>query len=580
MEFITGGFKKKINILDFKYTLDDNRKLWTINMYPILSDLIKCVKQIPWDSYSYSGNAIISYEKHDEDNGESIEVLDIEKTFKVVSTPLKYNFFGGICYELISDIYKNVELSWFVDPTGDIDINSVAPEIEPNEEILESAREIEKSYPDANIIPEIRFFAGKNKTINPYYKHLITWIYEKVKAEIKDIDFSSKIPDLVDFDIDDYEHIPIEHKRAEMGFMHMKLKGGGHLVSYVELPEADNSAKTMAKIQLVFKVKKNNVEIVDHVMEIVVTNQTMVPGTAMYDHRRLNTMSLKKGRDEYIIQSFTTLVSDNIDSYGNRKQFLDKSERKYYHKALNHVGRLLYLFDLAKHNLKDPLIKSELQSMIIGFFYSIRKLYLPESNKMLAKLNKQIPAGTSAVEIKKIKEANRKRAYAEVAETYSFHFYRLDVEGEFAQRTDIISIRIVDLLIAYLDVFKEYKMPLDIFNEYVVHATTREISKKYEDLIGIIKSNVARPILQNVVREIKQHHVVEPPKERGFVKKPKAVSATTTTTPAVVEVAEAASVKPKSKTPSPKTEKTRRKRCPNGTRRNKKTGECEPVVKN
>jgi len=354
-----GGFKNKIDDNDFKYTRDMQRIIWTKNAYPNHQQLIDIIANISWDEYTYKGSVMISqYEtKSDNEGGKMNEsgkieyaeetiLVDITKHTLQTNEGIEYNFFGGICYELLDDAFDNTNLSLYVDPTGDIDVALNIPYFgyDKNTDFFNTVYgNSDKSYYHDVIV---------NNEMNPYYRNVVDWIVNKLRIELSNLDMNRLYPKSVDFNIDEYADIPIEHKTPEMGFNDIKI-GNAHILSFIDHINEDKPNNIMIKIQIVIKIVDDAITIIDHVLECVISIDK-TKSIDLYKPPLNKTNVLTISGKKYNIEDYAELVEGNLDGYYNRKIYIDNDISEYIHKPYNHVGRLFYLFELFKFN-KDKI---------------------------------------------------------------------------------------------------------------------------------------------------------------------------------------------------------------------------------
>jgi len=398
-----GGFRSSVSDMDFKYTFSKKRIFWTKNNYHLLESLVDLVNDIDWTTYNYSGDLtysrgmmIMEESYRDPSIIEKNNFIVIEELTIKVESSLKNKpyFFGGICYEILNDYFindttdeLNTDLYCFMDPTGDIDVCIDLPVFSDDtysEFKKLSLDEFETNDEGISHDIGISIFT-MNGELNPYYKHFFNFVFDKFLEKITEMDIESHITNAKDFSIDDYT-ISEEEKDDKKGYRHEKI-GPAHLVSFVELNEGTNAL--MYKIQLVLKYNGEEngeeVTIIDHVLEFVTTLPIFDDSISKKPiNKGTITIDASNGKN-YHIESISSLINANSDSYKNRLVLLQN--RDTVHKLLNHVGRMLYLnyilYKYIEHSLIKPLIKDDEMKISIGlmmFITGIIKRY---------KINKQ-----------------------------------------------------------------------------------------------------------------------------------------------------------------------------------------------
>lgn len=507
---IKGGIKTKISNIDFKYTLSKERKTWVKNVYSSMNLLTSIISDIPWNTYQFNDNAIITIVGFEDD--ENANIIS-ENEINVISNPngIKYSFLGGICYELLSDYYKNVEMSWFIDPTGDIDINVVVPFIEKNEEIKKIVTDNAKLYPSYAYISAKLTLMNTDNVINPYYKNIIDWILLEMQNRLIQLDLNKSIPNSVEFDISEYDDIPTKNKTESMGFNDIVI-GNIHLVSYIsntsndELIENFEGRLNDIRIQIIVKIVENNISKIDHLLEIIIPcNPNIIPDVVGFKKEKVfNNFILDINDKTYSIDNLDKLADDNIIAYNSRLEFIQNMDKNNIHKTLNHVGRLLYLYELAKNNLNDPQLLSSVENMNLFTILNMNKILTKEKKDHLTKM---IPENTPKTEI----TTYNKKYDIETSEysrnNASLKFYKLISNNNFV----IYDIKIMDFIQAYIDVFSIYRNPFPpIFNiDKIKNISGSPYENEYHTkIIQFIKSNAARPSLRHITKSIKKKNKV------------------------------------------------------------------------
>ena len=503
---IKGGIKTKILNIDFKYTLSKERKTWVKNVYSSMNLLTSIISDIPWNTYRFNENAIITIVGFEDDDNANIIT---EHEINVISNPngIQYSFFGGICYELLSDYYKNVELSWFVDPTGDIDIKIIVPEIQKNEQINKIISDNDKLYPSYAYISAKLKLINEDKKMNPYYKNIVDWILFQMKNRLIQLDLNKLFPNSVEFDISEYDDIRNETKTEDLAFNDIII-GNIHLVSFVsnmaneELIDSFDARFNDIRIQIIVKIVENNITKIDHLLEIIIPCKPNIIQNVIgfKKEKALKHFILNMNNKQYNIDDLDKLADDNIVAYNGRLEFIQNMDNNNIHKTLNHVGRLLYLYELAKNNLNDPQLLSSVENMNLFTILNINKILTKEKKDHLTKM---IPENTPKTEI----TTYNKKYDIETSEysrnNASLKFYKLVSNNNFV----IYDIKIMDFIQAYIDVFSIYRNPFPpIFNIDKIRNNSKSPyeNKYHTKIIHFIKSNAARPSLRHITKSIKK----------------------------------------------------------------------------
>lgn len=503
-----GGFRNLIQDKDFKYTLNESRKVWVKNMYPNLNALLNTIQNIHWNEYQYNGDAIISFNVIDKD-GEAKEPLHLEQIVNVSSEKhtLNYKLMGGICYEILSDVYKNVDLPMYIDPTGDIDIITRIPSIEQNPEIEEITARVKTDFQNEliglDIYPKIKLITIDNK-INPYHKHLLHWIFDNLKEQLDRLNINELFPNAVDFDIldEDYDEIPEAHRNPDFGFRLEKI-GKANLVGFVTQLVGDESKdnvdghETMLKVQLIFKIENNGVSIIDHVLEVIFTNRSgLIPTNELYEKYRKTSEEIKvPGTDKiFEIDNLASLIGGNIDAYKERVVYIERNDADNVHKAFNHIGRILYLFDIAKNNKRDEMIKAKAQSIGMAFGSRINSLCSRMIKEEIAERSKDITT-TDPKEKNKQLLAMKSEVNDYVAKNFTLKIYKNNDDGNI----NCYHIKVLDFIMAFIDIFILYNnaRSTGIFGKHIqvpsdINPNEPYINQEYTDLMNIIHRSSSR----------------------------------------------------------------------------------------
>lgn len=360
-----GGIDPLDKVPNFKYTFNEPRKLLIGTIYPYAGYFLDLVTKIPFDSYVYNGANDLFFEK--DVSSRFFDKKEKEYEIKTIicrndGMP-QYNLSGGCVYEILNKKYKNIDLHRYCDATSDIDVAVYPPRLE-----------CDVSNGDPSL-----FFLNRNKEINDFYKNFSSWIFNQMKTNLLKIkSIIEKIsPSIVDFDINDYDDIPKSNKNINLGYKVEKI-GNYYLVAFL------NDDISMFKIQIVCKVIENDISVVDHIVEIIIplpeSNFLFDPISDAYKLPKINKLLITG--QTYNLQNYDGLILNNVDAYLNRKGIYgDSNEKDGIHKAINHIARILYLYELFYLNIDE--FKPKLTELPILFLYGMK----PNEQSILKELN-------------------------------------------------------------------------------------------------------------------------------------------------------------------------------------------------
>jgi len=290
-----GGLEPLIKVPNFKYTFDEKRKLFIGYIYPYAEYFINCVTSMPLNSYTYNGNCEYIDETEDTSNPIS-KYTNVENKIQIVSqcsssSPPLYFFTGGTVYEILDKKFNNVNLYNYCDATGDIDVVLYPPKLTYNEK--------------GNV-----YFLNTDKKISSFYSDFTRWVFEKMVENVKSIQMLfNNMEHVVNFNINDYSDIPLEHKNADFGYKNQQLSKL-YVVGFL------NEDKSMFKIQVVCKIEDFGISVIDHVIEIIIplpeSNIEFTPTSDSYKLPRINTITINK--KSFNISNYNHLISDNINA--------------------------------------------------------------------------------------------------------------------------------------------------------------------------------------------------------------------------------------------------------------------------
>ena len=371
----TGGLEPLLKTPKFKYTLNEERKVFISSMYPYADYFMNAVRDIPWKLYTFAEET--EYTFHNSKSMTTITESHREyKMCKNENYPT-YVLLGGCAYEILNKKYRNINLHSYCDPTGDIDVSIYPPRLTTN-------------YDGNNNDGKLLFFNKENTQINIFYRHFIDWTFNQYVENIKGFQryLSEMFPNMVQFDIVDYTSIPTHHKTNAFCYKMVQIDKIC-IVAFL------NEDKTMFKIQTVCKIVQDSVSVIDHVVELIIPlpSNDGVRGefdlaNELYDkNNELNFQKIDfQNRSSYNITHFASLVDANFMAYSARIESYEHDE--HIHKAINHVARLFYLYELFYRNVEDfkQILKSASLTRMFGktkkkFFLESYHYYKIVNNK-------------------------------------------------------------------------------------------------------------------------------------------------------------------------------------------------------
>ena len=350
--------------LDFKYTFSKNRIKWIKNIYPYSYIFLEIPGLIDWSHFHYRGPCQICIRNEEEGEekeegvptfNQNLDVVDdndsVTHSTGVASSTNdlpKCIFFGGCVYEILSRKYPNVNLNQFIDPTGDVDVALFLPKIQIlNDNIEQPPRKLgQSSY----------IFVKSDKTneteptwLNSYICALGKWLVESIyNILISEFEIPDKIrtmfPNIEEFEFNRYSELKDYYRKPELGFNLMNIHNLIYIASFI--------TGNMYKIQIIMKIGNE----IDHVFEFVYSGLTSTSYTVNDDGvgftitKTRPFVSININEITYNIEVVSNLIEGNLDAYLYRNKVIYDKTKSSYHKALNHVGRLLYLLELHYQN--------------------------------------------------------------------------------------------------------------------------------------------------------------------------------------------------------------------------------------
>jgi hypothetical protein len=336
-----GGLDALLMVPKFKYTFDEERKLFINCLYPYSDYFLNMIREINWNAYSYNGPIDVVYSEYRKPE------LNIQPEGSTEGNKPVCYFLGGTVYEILNQKFKNsVDYHNYADATSDIDVSLYLPRIK---------------LKDNNLMDEYvrSVFINENENrINHYYNNFIEWTFNQFFDKVKSVQMLiNQIPNIVEFEIDEYikkEDLPLKNKTKEFGYRVEKL-GKFYIISFI------NGDNTMFKIQLVCKLQDGKIGGTDHAIEIIIglpdeNEEGPQPTRNKYNpDDKFDIVTI--GSNNFSIQTYNTLISDNLSAYKERAIYVGNPQKA--HKAYNHVARLFYLYELLYKNINNNVLSNQ-----------------------------------------------------------------------------------------------------------------------------------------------------------------------------------------------------------------------------
>lgn len=348
-------FSSNLTDSDFKYTSNEQRVIWTKNMYPLMPSLIQAVTDIDFDSFTYNGNPANIYHKYTNTEGKLVD--DLYEDIVNYEKGITHHFFGGSCYVLLDSVYGNdsgIRLDDFMDPTGDIDVRFEIPNLTKiSAKTIQNRVDMTEIFEDDSFSGEQSVVAYKtiiNNKLHPFIDSILKYLFDELldslqKNGLKTIELTNSVP----FDIKEYADIPDLYRNSGLEYR-KEMLGNAYLVSFVDVK--DDSDKGMLRVQLIAKIKEGDTEVIDHVLELVAPYTAVkldVRPSITKDYMDLYIDSISK---TVAIETYGKLVEGTLNAYITRVNTI-RGNNEYFHKGINHIARLLYLYELLSHYLVD-----------------------------------------------------------------------------------------------------------------------------------------------------------------------------------------------------------------------------------
>lgn len=384
-----------------KYTLSDRRKHWVKRTHPGLLNLVKLLKKIPFEDYSYEGSCLVSFDRVNEnkirfmDEDNKTHQPDVVQSINIKIKPSKekpYLLLGGICYNILHDQYKSTNINNFLDDTGDIDVRIYyhsSIEIQKTTEIEQFLKSYdhknEEEEEEKNISTFINCVSRTDEVLNPYIKHYAHWLLDHIQTYVTEDRLQKLFPNckpIYASDIQTYlkKNSEPQYLTEEKGYKEININDFGYLLCFTD--------DTSLRIQLIL----NSGMTIDHALEFIF----LLPSTNnlnsifslndedFYQPHTINTKNMFNVNG-YQIQTVSNLIMSNIQAYTERVHLIDNPESS--HKAINHMARMIYLFVLVKRNSKDKSLR--IDSIIIAIRDWLKDVVKEEKKIIFYRIDKK-----------------------------------------------------------------------------------------------------------------------------------------------------------------------------------------------
>ena len=115
--------------MSYKYTRDNDRKIFTTNGSKHAHHFVSLVREIDW-GWTYEGENIFLRGVYNEETDKNVfDFVKLQCTATL--PPVPYFLFGGYVYELLNKEYGGLQK--FLDPTGDVDVRINTPVVKLSE---------------------------------------------------------------------------------------------------------------------------------------------------------------------------------------------------------------------------------------------------------------------------------------------------------------------------------------------------------------------------------------------------------------------------------------------------------------
>ena len=304
--------------MSYKYTRDNDRKIFTTNGSKYADHFVSLVREIDW-GWTYEGENIFLRGVYNEETDKNVfDFVKLQCTATL--PPVPYFLFGGYVYELLNKEYGGLER--FLDPTGDVDVRINTPVVKLSER--------DKFTEVYNFWYEDENYTKLNDIIDKYSSYLFSAVLSKVSQ--------MQIDNTVDFDIkeDDDEGDVVDFVK----------------VGNVYVAKVCNSFSL--KIQVVCKF--SNMDKPDHLFEMVwsVTKDPIGEDSEYLKHYKETNPKM----EGVFVQDLKSLIIDNVGSANDRISLYGTVKQ---HKWFNHIQRLKYLNHIFKDLIRMYTDRNEIE---------------------------------------------------------------------------------------------------------------------------------------------------------------------------------------------------------------------------
>ena len=345
--------------MSLKYTLSLERKKWIEVVQPGLLELVKILKSIQWNDYSYEGSSLVEFA------GKSKK----EKTIQLKGTisEIPYKLFGGICYNILHDEYKTININNFLDFTGDIDVHLYCPtiEIQKTEEMEDFFKNNENER-DGGLI---KCISKTKNSINDLVKHYMHWVFSQVEDIVTEKFIDTHFPnhkEIKESELSGYlkKNAEVDSLSPSFGFRKTNIGNKAYLLCFID--------DSTVRVQLIMSSGLS----LEHALEFIFrlpSNDSMYgyDGEDMHYAPTISKSGILNVND-FIIETPQTLMMSNASAYLERVNYVD--DKRYSHKAINHTARILYLLVISK------FYKKKFPSLISGVKYWIEDIKKKNDN--------------------------------------------------------------------------------------------------------------------------------------------------------------------------------------------------------
>lgn len=354
-----------------KYSLSSKRQIWVEKIFQNYTKLKPILSTINYEVPTLTDIITdITFYKISNDDGKKTEIETLPFNMSL-ENQFTYYFMGGTVYDILNENISGSNSELFLDSTGDIDISIQNPYFQRNEMIEEKMVEYQNYFKNEDVEIEYSMngfiFRGEEneKSLNVFYENYSRYLYEKVleKLQLENLSFSNTIH----FDFSNENYFDIDSSNP--GFIDNAI-GNAHLIRTC----IDNNIK----IQLVMKVEKNKTFVLNHIFEILIYcgNLEEIYKVPKIKYQHVNGIN---------IQKIDYLVIDNFAAYLERKDYLGKDS---FHKAINHVARLLYLLYLFKNYKNDDYVKQNINLFADTFLFQM-DFFIKKMTRIDKRINKE-----------------------------------------------------------------------------------------------------------------------------------------------------------------------------------------------